>query len=242
MCFGSSERKIVMTKVILREMLSKLKMWLARQYIKFMIKSCAALVPQKEEKSNKRILIIRLDEIGDMVLTTPFLRELRRNFPKSEITLVVKPTTYNLFELCPYIDKLKSFKRASGRWEVFQNLNLAKAFAHQELHDDYDLAIVPRFDSDFAYMAGAIAFYSGAARRVGYAPWALPHKSKTDAGMEGFYTDFVPVREGVCHEVERNLDVLRYLGCNIQSDALELWIDEHDKETAIRLLSTGGET
>ena len=231
-----------MTKVILREMLSKLKMWLARQYIKFMIKSCAALVPQKEEKSNKRILIIRLDEIGDMVLTTPFLRELRRNFPKSEITLVVKPTTYNLFELCPYIDKLKSFKRASGRWEVFQNLNLAKAFAHQELHDDYDLAIVPRFDSDFAYMAGAIAFYSGAARRVGYAPWALPHKSKTDAGMEGFYTDFVPVREGVCHEVERNLDVLRYLGCNIQSDALELWIDEHDKETAIRLLSTGGET
>lgn len=222
----------------MRRYLSKFKNYFEHQYIKIVASSSQIRNTHSNIHAIKKILVIRLDEIGDMVLTTPFLRELRRNFPKSEITLVVKPETYNLFELCPYIDQLKSFKRKSGRWGVFRNLNLAKAFVNQELNDDYDLAIVPRFDSDFAYMAGAIAFYSGATRRVGYAPWVLPHKSKTDAGMEGFYTDFVPAKKGVRHELERNLDILRYLGCNIESDALELWIDEHDKEIAMRLLST----
>lgn len=187
----------------------------------------------------RKILVVRLDEIGDMVLTTPFLRELRRNYPYAEITLVVKPAVYNLVELCPYIDKINIFTKANGRWAVFQNINRAKKFAYKELEQDYDLAIVPRFDSDLDYMAGAIAFYTGAGRRVGYAPWVLPHKSKSDAGMEKFYTDFVPARDGVCHEVERNLDILRYLGCSIENSNLELWIDEHDEQVARKLLSTG---
>lgn len=189
----------------------------------------------------RKILVIRLDEIGDMVLSTPFLRELRRNYPKAEITLVVKPAVYNLVELCPYVDRIKNFSKADGRWAVFQNINRAKKFAHNELEQDYDLAIVPRFDSDFAYMAGAIAFFSGAGIRIGYAPWVLPCKSKLDAGLEGFYTDFVPAREGVCHEVERNLDILRYLGCSIENSSLELWIDEHDEQVAKKLLSIRGE-
>ena len=41
--------------------------------------------------SYRRILIVRLDEIGDVVMTTPLLRELRRNIPHAWITLVVKP-------------------------------------------------------------------------------------------------------------------------------------------------------
>ncbi len=31
----------------------------------------------------KRVLVIRLDEIGDVVLTTPLLREMRRNLPRA---------------------------------------------------------------------------------------------------------------------------------------------------------------
>lgn len=188
----------------------------------------------------RKILVVRLDEIGDMVLTTPFLRELRRNYPKAEITLVVKPAVYNLVELCPYVDIIKKFSKVNGRWAVFQNINRAKKFAYNELEQDYDLAIVPRFDSDLDYMAGAIAFYTGASRRIGYASWVLPRKAKLDAGLDGFYTDFVPAREGVCHEVERNLDILGYLGCTIENTSLELWIDKHDEQVAKKLLSIGG--
>ena len=224
---------------MVKTVLSALKSWLTKQWVRLVIKK-EQLFTQKKITSNvvKKILIVRLDEIGDMVLTTPFLRELRRNYPKAEITLVVKPAVYNLVELCPYVDKIKKFTKANGRWAVFQNINLAKKFAYNQLEQDYDLAIVPRFDSDLDYMAGAIAFYTGASRRIGYAPWVLPRKSKSDAGLEGFYTDFVPAREGVCHEVERNLDILRYLGCSIENSSLELWIDEHDEQVAKKLLPT----
>ena len=228
---------------MVRTILSALKFWLTKQWVRLVIKKKQLFTKTYSTRNCvKKILIVRLDEIGDMVLTTPFLRELRRNYPKAEITLVVKPAVYNLVELCPYVDIIKKFSKVNGRWAVFQNINRAKKFVYNELEQDYDLAIVPRFDSDLDYMAGAIAFYTGASRRIGYAPWVLPRKSKLDAGLEGFYTDFVPARKGVCHEVERNLDILRYLGCGIENTSLELWIDEHDKQVAKKLLSTRGET
>jgi ADP-heptose:LPS heptosyltransferase len=48
---------------------------------------------------------VKLDAIGDLVLATPFLRELKRSFPAATITLVVTPTA-PLVELCPYTDKV----------------------------------------------------------------------------------------------------------------------------------------
>jgi hypothetical protein len=36
---------------------------------------------------HKTILVVRLDVIGDFVLMSPFLRELRRNAPEAHITL-----------------------------------------------------------------------------------------------------------------------------------------------------------
>src|SRR4029453_10787425 len=57
----------------------------------------------------KRVLVVRLDEIGDVVLTGPFLRELRRNIPNASITLLVKPALKNLVELCPYVEEVLTF-------------------------------------------------------------------------------------------------------------------------------------
>ncbi|MCX5909037.1 MAG: hypothetical protein NTY64_18160, partial [Deltaproteobacteria bacterium] len=54
----------------------------------------------------QRVLILRLEEIGDVILSSPFLRELRLNLPAAWITLVVKPSVYNLVELCPYVDQV----------------------------------------------------------------------------------------------------------------------------------------
>ncbi len=65
----------------------------------------------------RRVLVVRLDEIGDVVMTTPFLRELRRNLPQAWITLVVKPAVHNLVELCPYANLVmpEELSRIIGR-------------------------------------------------------------------------------------------------------------------------------
>ena len=57
----------------------------------------------------KNILIVRLDVIGDMILTSGFIREVRANFPQAKITLVVSPLVYPIVELCPYVDEILIF-------------------------------------------------------------------------------------------------------------------------------------
>ena len=96
---------------------------------------CTAL----DAGSLKRILVLRLDEIGDVILMSPFLRELRRNLPDAKITLIVKPAVYNLVEHCPYVDNVVRFAPISCRYPVRSFLQ-ARRFALRNAFDpDVDL-------------------------------------------------------------------------------------------------------
>ena len=189
------------------------------------------------------ILVIRLDEIGDMVMMSPFLRELRRNYPSAHITLVVKPAVNNLVELCPYVNEVLSFSRKSGRFSFYHNLWRALLFSYCYLKKEhYDLAIVPRFDADAGYGGGMLAFLSGAKRRVGYSEYVLPHKMISDKGYDGFYTRLLFSKTAVVlHEVERNLDVLRCIDVDIADDSLEVWFDDADRDKYCSILSSLGD-
>lgn len=182
------------------------------------------------EEKKRKVLVIRLDEIGDMVMMSPFLRELRRNYPIADITLIVKPEVQNLVEFCPYVDKVLSFSRKSGHLVFFLNLWRACTFSYRHLRKDYyDLVFVPRFDEDRSYGASLLAFFSRSAKRIGYSEYVLPHKMISDKGYDGFYTDvLLPEIGTVSHEVERNLDVLRFVGGTISNTELELWTTEED--------------
>ena len=189
------------------------------------------------------ILVIRLDEIGDMVMMSPFLRELRRNYPSARITLVVKPAVNNLVELCPYVNEVLSFSRKSGRFSFYHNLWRALLFSYCYLKKEhYDLAIVPRFDADAGYGGGMLAFLSGAKRRVGYSEYVVPHKMISDKGYDGFYTRLLFSKTAVVlHEVERNLDVLRCIDVDIADDSLEVWFDDADRDKYCSILSSLGD-
>jgi len=189
------------------------------------------------------ILVIRLDEIGDMVMMSPFLRELRQNYPSAHITLVVNPIVYNLVELCPYVDKVLCFSRIGGRYSFYVNLWRGGVFSYRYLKKEhYELALVPRFDADAGYGAGMLAFLSGAKKRVGYSEYVLPHKMISDKGYDGFYTRLLFSKTAaVFHEVERNLDVLRYIDGYIADDSLEVWFDDADRNKCRGMLSSLGD-
>lgn len=54
--------------------------------------------------NRERILILRPDNIGDVLLFTGALRHIRNLYPDAHITLAVQAHIVNLVELCPYID------------------------------------------------------------------------------------------------------------------------------------------
>lgn len=196
---------------------------------------------QPDLRRAKGILIVRPDEVGDVVLTSPFFGELRRNAPQAWITLIVKPEIKGLVELCPYVNEVLAFD-----WHVapgFEQLRLharALALAKRALwRRRFDLAILPRWDVDY-YHATFLAYFSGAVCRVGYSEDVLPLKRQSNAGFDRLLThgldDRVPK-----HEVERNLDVLRFLGGTVEEDRLELWLSEEDRTFAAQTLAFRGQ-
>lgn len=190
--------------------------------------------PVKEiDRNIKNILIVRLDEIGDNVLNIPFIRELRRNYPDADITLVVKPQVYNLMELCPYVDRVSKFKKIGIKYGFLLNL-LKIYFFCKKLNRDFDLAILPRWDID-NYYASFIIFFSKARNRLAFSEKVNKGKSVINKGYDKLFTKVFDYRK-YCHEVEKNLYLLKQLGGTITDDSLELWNDTDDEKYIDHLL------
>ncbi len=58
----------------------------------------------------KKILIIRLSSIGDILLSTPFIRQVRRTYPKAQIDFIVKDIYEDLLKYNPHINELYSIQ------------------------------------------------------------------------------------------------------------------------------------
>jgi ADP-heptose:LPS heptosyltransferase len=189
-------------------------------------------------QSRKSILVIRLDQtLGDSAMNSPLLRELRVAYPDAEISLVVHPRIYEMTRYCPHIDAIYQYDwgKSLARSLVKRNW-LAMSFCWKTFGaKQFDLAVVPRFDED--HHAGLIALFSGASRRIGYTERVSERKSVLNFGFDRFYTDVLP-GSGVKHEVERNLEILRYLGAEPRSSEMEFWRDPADGDFAREVLES----
>lgn len=187
----------------------------------------------------QNVLVVRLDEIGDMVLTAPMLRQLREAMPEAWITLVVKPPVKNIVERCPYVDQIIGYDPGSpGRLRRWRLMYRALRFARKKLWDrKYDLAILPRFDVD-RLGATLIGYFSGADFRIGYSENVTPAKQTHNRGYDKLLTHAVETDE-VRHEVHRNMELLSSpdtLDIHSDHDNLELWLDETDHQFAEAML------
>lgn len=187
----------------------------------------------------KRVLVVRPDEIGDLVLTTPFLRELRRLLPDAWITLVVNPITYNLVERCPHVSQILVYdQRVSRRWRPFVLPTRAFVLAHRQLRSQgFDLALLPRWDTD-GYYSALLSYFSGATWRLGYSEQITERKRGLNRGFDRLLTHALNDRNPK-HEVKRSLDLVRYLGGRTHDEHLELWLSAEDEAFAEQMLGAG---
>ena len=68
----------------------------------------------------KKILIIRMSSIGDIVLATSFLKSVKQRYPDEEIHFLIKKEFSELVKNHPSIDKLISFDKKLGLKELFR--------------------------------------------------------------------------------------------------------------------------
>lgn len=77
------------------------------------------------EEGNLRVLIIRLSSIGDVILTTPVLKELKKKYPNIIIDFIVMDKFKGAIEGCPYMDNLIIFNKKDDDG-IFNIIEFAK--------------------------------------------------------------------------------------------------------------------
>jgi lipopolysaccharide heptosyltransferase II len=151
----------------------------------------------------KRILVVRVDMLGDLVLTTPAIRALRRAYPDATIDVLAMPGTAAVLDGDPDIYRILTCDvnawMAPGSWLRGETWRELRAFLREMRRPRYDLAISVCGD-----IGGVVTRLTGARRRVGYAGEAYPH----------FMTDPVPGKRYLTpqHEVRYVLDLARAAG------------------------------
>lgn len=116
-----------------------------------------------------RILLVRPDHMGDLVLTTPVLDALRTHIPGAHINMMVGPWSSEVVARHPALDRLipypfPGFQRAPQK--ALAPYILLFSTAQQLRRYNYDLAINLR--PDF-WWGAALLYLAGIPRRVGYA-------------------------------------------------------------------------
>jgi len=197
-----------------------------------------------QEWSN--ILIIRIDVLGDSIMSTAFIREVRKSCPQSRISLIVRSSNELLFKDCPYISDL--FLYECDDTEGQENLsseNLkslwqkAEQFIKKETLVQYDVVfhLCSLLNGRGALEALMLGYATGSACQIGriYA-WKENIakndylRSKFSATMSYISYDMMPKHETACM-----LDMLCGCGGIVKNKKLELWIN--DSEISYRLLA-----
>ncbi len=157
-------------------------------------------------KTFGNILIVRTDRIGDVVLTTPAFKALRRAYPAARISVLVAEATRDLVQGNPYIDEVLTDDRQGQHRGPLGLLRLVRQIRSKA----FDLAIIYHTKRRYN-LACALA----------QIPVRLGYKNE----KWGFFLT-MPLKDtrpsGQKHEAQYCLDVLKALG--IENDSLDLFV------------------
>jgi heptosyltransferase-2 len=176
-----------------------------------------------EPASTRRILVRANNWIGDVVLISPAVRALREHFPDARLAILGKRWVLEALSGNPYLDDLIEYDRQGRHAGLTGRLRLA---AELRRGGRIDLAIL--FQK--AFDAAAIAWLSGAHRRVGYA---------TD-GRGALLTDALPLPPAGTHHGEIFLGLARAVGCPVLDARPFFHLSTRDRDDAEAVLRSAG--
>ncbi|MCG8429744.1 MAG: GT4 family glycosyltransferase PelF, partial [Candidatus Omnitrophica bacterium] len=192
-----------------------------RQYsVEHMVRQ--TLEVYRDALTSRKILVIKMSALGDIILATASLRALREHFPsRVHISCLVAAEYKDVLLRCPYIDEL-IVTDARGRDAGFQGtLRVGRRLRSK----GFD-AVVDLQNNRLSHVLG---FLSGASRRYGY------RNRKLGFFINRNVTDI----EQKCSAVEHQYRILRLFGVTpAQRLRLALWPSDQDRATAGEFLNT----
>lgn len=175
----------------------------------------------------KKILVVKLRHLGDVLLTGPVFSALREALPQAETDAYVYQEAVPMLEGHPAISSLIVYDRGWKKSGIWTRLSREIALLRTIRSGGYDL-VVNLTEGDRGVIAAAV---SGAPIRVGFRP--------KGAWQQKRLTHIAKDCPSLRHTVERNLDVLRRIGIFPSQEARELYfhIPDAARQTALALFN-----
>lgn len=147
--------------------------------------------PLRAASGPKRILLVRLDRLGDFVLSLPVIENIKANCPDTKISVLVRPYLAGLAASIKSIDSVITY---DGFFRTVRRLR----------RERFDVAI--DMLCDYLLKPALVTFLSAAPRRIGFA----------GGFREILFTDAVSPEAGNRLMLEINLELVRALGFGAQ--------------------------
>ncbi len=183
-----------------------------------------------ELENLRNILVMRLDNIGDAILTSPALRAIKENLPNCRLTLMASPGGAQAGTLLPWVDRVLPWRvlwqdlgkldfNPEREWQLIRTLQAGK----------FDAAIIFTSFSQSPHPAAFVCYLAGIPLRIG--------ESKEFEPNEGILTLQVSAAPDEIHQVDRNLRLLETAGFKVIERSLCIQIPEVAHQEALTLLS-----
>ena len=186
----------------------------------------------------RRVLAVRLDSVGDVLMTTPALAALKA-VPGTHLTLLTSPACAPLHGLLPDVDALIAWRApwvkpgaADPAYALFDERTLVQRLAGA----GFDACVIFTVSTQSALPAALLCRMAGIGLR-------LAHSRENPYGL---LSDWVPERDlgfaGMRHEVRRQLDLVASAGFAVpQAPRLRLcWRDVEAQAMRQKLRTAGG--
>jgi len=168
----------------------------------------------------KKILVIKVSALGDVVLSVPSLKALRKKFPEAVIKVLVGLSSSDILRGCPYVDERIVYDPHS-RDAGFRGLARAAARLRRE---DFDISV----DLQNNRASHILSFLGAIPLRYGYSN-----------GKLGFLLNrgLADNRRDSTDPVSHQFRTLDLMGIKYDGEELELWPSREDEEWARAFLA-----
>jgi glycosyltransferase involved in cell wall biosynthesis/ADP-heptose:LPS heptosyltransferase len=179
----------------------------------------------------RKVLIVRSDSIGDLVIFGGSFKYYGQLYPNSHITLVVTDTVENLAEANPYVDEIITFNRTKMAFDR----GYASQFIRQIQAGRYNVAICPAHSRD--RISDFITINSGARELITTSGDTANQTAEQIENNNKYFTKILPATDGIELETFRNEEFLRNLGAKIDGEYTPIaWFTKEDIDFAGKLL------
>ena len=171
-----------------------------------------------------KILIIKYRNIGDVLLFTPLISNLKLFYPEAKIDIALNRGTEDMISLNPNVSRIFVYDRELIKsQDLFNRIWMEFKFFTSFRKNNYEI-VINLTEGD---RGGLITKLTNAPVRIGF-------KSKNWL-LKNTYTDVLP-KQNFRHTVETNLDPLTSLGVPIKNKKVKIYWSDCDDEVINREL------